>query len=669
MVSEVYSELQDGVMVLKLCRPVTNTLSPTLRGQLVQHLESVFHDMAVRAVVICGVGECFSSGLDIQEYMVDLAMPDVTTLCNLIEMSPKPVVMAIHGAALGAGFDLALAGAARVAETGTTIALPEIAFGLIPCAGATQRLPRLIGAQQSLEILSSGRTLDVGDPALAGVFEKITDKEPISDAVQLAIYLSSKGQWRRTRDAVAGFAEPLTYQQAVSTASLRMTKRGDVMDCLLRCVEAAQILPFSQGLALERAAFKDLRNSRSSRALHHLYVAEKRATLAPVLSGSPEMAQTVVCLGDHPQLDALVLLCHSKGADVILLNAEAEQALATHERIKAIYHQAVQTGHLSPQAIEAKLSRLSAGSGYEILQHADIVFDAMSKSPEESLPKLKDRCVWVTIEGWGYAGRSRADRSVTICIPELAGGLRFSEVAAADTDKHALDTVVGLLDGYGRVLLKTTASSGCISGRLQSVFYLAALELVAAGQAPQQVDTAARMAGFALGPFQQIDAIGLPNIARRLEKYQEYHDLPATSGLVLLRSVISDGGFGDWFYNAGQIDPAMVPWLDTWRRHHAHPSAIFSGSDDIAQALHGVLIKEAIDILAEDGVRRASDIDVSAIYALHMARHRGGPLLCANLDGLLPVVRSMQQWMKVVPQLWTPPQILLDMVTNGRCFY
>ncbi len=677
LVSEVYSELREGVTVLSLCRPVTNTLSPVMRREFAQQLEYAFHDDATKAVVLRGVGDCFSSGVDAQEFNAGLEIPDVAELCELIETGPKPVVMAIRGPVFGGAFELALAGAARIALAETVVTLSEITLGLIPCAGGTQRLPRLIGAENALEIMSSGSFFKATDPLLAGVFDQITDHDPVESAIQLATDLAQMGKWNKVRDVVTGFADPLAYQQAVNTASLRLANSGDAYDCLLRCVEAALLLPFSQGLALEQAAFEDLRLSSASRAQRHIYVAEKRATLATETQGTQEKTRTIVFLGNNHHLGILVSLCHSKDLDVVLLDAEVEHALASHEQIKALYAQGVQVGKLSSQACDARLSRLSAGTGYDVLRHADIVFDLSHDLPEGAVPELKENCTWIQVEG-DFSGAAHAHQTISLQLPELSRGLQFSELAVEpDAAQHMLAAAASLFEGRNRVLLKTTRASGGVARRLQSVFYLAALELVAAGLTPHQVDGVARRKGFTSGPFEQMDQIGLPNVAMLLAWYQKRYDLPETSGQSLLKSRLAYGvsdrvqslGFYHSVVKPEHTDSDLMVWLDDWRRHHSHPSVISEDLDGAALALHGALLNEAARLLDEGAVRRASDVDVVGLYTLEMERGTGGPLFLADLKGLLPVVLAAQQWMEVVPHLWAPHQRLLDMVKTGENFH
>lgn len=672
--SEVYYEFREGAAILSLCRPVANTLSSTMRVELFKYLENAYGDVETKGVILRGIGACFSAGLDLAEYDDGLSSPNIAELCTLIEDGPKPVVMALHGSALGAGFELALAGSTRIAKLGTTVALPELSYGLIPCGGTTQRLPRLIGAHKSLEFLLTGRELDVSDPLLEGAIDLVTELDPTELAVQLVKELSHAGQWPQTNKSMAGFADPFAYQQAMNAAAQRLVHRDGAVDCLLRCIEAAQLLPFSQGLALEQSALEDLRVSSSARAQRHLYLAEKKATMIQMTTSPGRQEQTVVFIGQNKHLGALVSLCHSRGADVVLLDADVETAMNSHQQIKAIYEQAVDVGQLSADASADSLSRLSAGTGFDVMKHADIVFDMFKGVADVDLPALKDTCVWVAIDGNEPGGRFDENPVVTLCFPEFGDGIRFAEIATAEgAGQGAVDTVARFFGGKERILLRTDAASGGIANRLQSALFLAALEMVAAGKTPQEVDEAAMLIGLSLGPFHQIDEIGLSNVAIQLDRYLERHGVTRTSGLSLLVSRISDSrehsGAVRGFYLLGVADPALLPWLEDWRRHNSHPSAVSCGADDVALALHGALLNEAVRLFDENAVRRVSDIDVTSIASLQMERNTGGPLFLSDLQGLLPIVLAMQQWAKVVRPLWEPHATLRDMVNNGKRFY
>ena len=205
MTSEVHHELRDGVALVTLDRPVANALAPSLRAELRDVLADVMADDAARAVVLRGAGNGFSSGVDISEYDGPLASPWISDLCTLIENAPKPVVACLHGAVLGAGFELALAAHARVASRQARLALPEVTLGLIPGGGATQRLPRIVGAQAALEFMLSGQIVAADDPRMARLCDRLVESDPLEAALDLARDLAGRGTWRRTCDFQRGF--------------------------------------------------------------------------------------------------------------------------------------------------------------------------------------------------------------------------------------------------------------------------------------------------------------------------------------------------------------------------------------------------------------------------------------------------------------------------------
>uniref|UniRef100_UPI003BAD6039 enoyl-CoA hydratase/isomerase family protein n=1 Tax=Roseovarius sp. TaxID=1486281 RepID=UPI003BAD6039 len=252
---QVQQRVQDGVAVLTLDRPPGNALVPDLRADLLAALRAVLADPGVRAVVITGAGTGFCAGVDLNEYTSPDGAPrlPLNELFTAIEEAPKPVVAALHGAALGAGVELALAAHARVAQRGTRISMPEVTLGLIPGGGATQRLPRLAGAQASLELMLSGRAVEVTEARLAPVFDRITDDAPLAAACDFAAALADGVSWTRSRDVTRGLSDPAAFQAAVTGVAARLRSAGSAEADILACVEAAQLLPFEQGLIFEQS--------------------------------------------------------------------------------------------------------------------------------------------------------------------------------------------------------------------------------------------------------------------------------------------------------------------------------------------------------------------------------------------------------------------------------
>ncbi|MFN3208272.1 MAG: enoyl-CoA hydratase/isomerase family protein [Roseovarius sp.] len=313
--SEVQNELADGVAVLSLSRGETNALSPTMRADLAAALDRAAGSEEVRAVVLIGEGNTFSSGIDLSEYDGALAAPWVDALTRQIETCPKPVIAVMDGAALGAGFELALAAHARVARRGCRVALPEVSLGLMPSGGSTQRLPRLLGAQVALELLLSGRAVEAADPRLAKLFADLTEGDPLETGLAVARRFAQAAGFPRTGQIERGFSDPAAYRRSVSEVAARITDEDGAEADILRCVEAAQLLPYDQGLAFEAAAFEARMARTDTRAARHLYAAERRAAAWPeAREGSPRKVATVVLAGSDPVLSELAVHCLDRGS-------------------------------------------------------------------------------------------------------------------------------------------------------------------------------------------------------------------------------------------------------------------------------------------------------------------------------------------------------------------
>jgi 3-hydroxyacyl-CoA dehydrogenase len=240
-----------GVMVLRLDRPVANALVPQMRAALIAALDEAEAEEACDAVVIAGAGRGFSAGLDLSEDAAGLRAPGIEDLCRAVAGCARPVVAALHGEVAGAGLSLALAAKGRVAHEGARLSLPEIALARIPCAGATQRLPRILGAQVALEMMLSGRVVQAGEARLRPLFDRVVVEEAEVEAAALALArtLAAAPPDPARSDPRRGLSDPRGYQRAIATVRARMGQAGGAAGDILRAVEAAQLLPLAQGRA------------------------------------------------------------------------------------------------------------------------------------------------------------------------------------------------------------------------------------------------------------------------------------------------------------------------------------------------------------------------------------------------------------------------------------
>ncbi|WP_172977489.1 enoyl-CoA hydratase/isomerase family protein [Roseovarius sp. THAF9] len=676
--SEVIYELTDRVAVLRLSRGEANALSPGMRSDLAAALDRAAGDEAATAVVLTGAGYTFCSGVDLSEFDGPLAEPWIGALTRRIEDHPKPVVAALDGVALGAGFELALAAHARVARRTCRVALPEVSLGLMPSGGSTQRLPRLLGAQAALEFMLAGRSLDAGEPRLAKLFTALTENAPLAAALATAKRFAQAPDFARAREIDRGFSDPAAYRAAVAAVAARL-RAGDSAEAdILRCVEAAQLLPYEQGLHFEQAAFEACLARPGARASRHLYAAERRSRAWPEAhEGKARDISTVVLTGSDPVLTELAVHCLDRGQRVAVL-APGPAGAAVAARVRAVYEGAVARKRMAQEERDARLARLSHGSDPVVLMAADLVLDGGGGDPGAAA--VRKGAVWCLVSGRDGAASRRAQLGASVEVLALrayrpAYALPLVELAVPDgAAPDAVMTVMRYFAGSGRVVLRSADRPGMIGHRLMGAAQRAALALMRAGADAHAVEDAARRLGFARGPLELIETDGIGVSVARLRRI--FGSVPELALLDARADAVAAGNTpGQGFYSAqGQAlapDPGLANWLEAWRDGQRDLPEV--PDVPLERALHAALVAEAARMIADNTVARASDVDLCMVKGYGFDTARGGPLLWADIGpdtgGSLGLVRTMKALAPLGPELWTPPAMLEDMVKFGRRFF
>ncbi|MEM6729121.1 MAG: 3-hydroxyacyl-CoA dehydrogenase NAD-binding domain-containing protein, partial [Pseudomonadota bacterium] len=376
-------QAREGVAVLRISNPPVNALSQPVRAALLAALARANADDAVTAILLTGAGATFPAGADIREFDSPSEAPHLPEVCNAIEASPKAVVACLHGTALGGGYEIALAAHARLAAPGTRVGLPEVGLGILPGAGGTQRLPRIAAIEDALSLLLSGRPVPLAQDATQGLVDGLVEGDFIAGGIVHARALADAPppptRTRRTR-----FADAFAYQQAVDSARKREGPGASrATRAILDCVEAAPLLPFDQGLALERDHFLELRDTAEAQALRHAFVAVREAAKPREGLPEPSTIASVAIVGGGRMGSGITIACLDAGLEVVLIDRPGEVD-AAEGRVTGIYRRAVRRGRMAQTTQDGRLSRLSVSSELGQASGADLILEA---APEDQVLK------------------------------------------------------------------------------------------------------------------------------------------------------------------------------------------------------------------------------------------------------------------------------------------
>ena len=684
-----------GVAVVSFANPPVNGLSHAIRSGIGQAVARAQRDPAVTAIVLAGAGGLFSGGADIREFgtPAGAAEPNLRQLIGQVEDSGKPVVAAIGGTCLGGGLELAMAAHYRVADADAKLGLPEVKLGLLPGAGGTQRLPRLVGAERAIRMIVTGDPVPAS--ALAGT--RLLDRVVPGDPLPAAIELARSGDVSdtpppRTRDIPLD--EP-SLSGLCAEARAGLARERSSLPAPLRALDAIEAAagPFDEGLTLERRLFVALMESPESKGLRHAFFAERAAG---------KVAGVTTETAIRPLDRAAVIGVGTMGAGIaaVLLDAgiptwlvETDQA-ALHrgaERIAAIYDGQVYKGKLASADRDRRLALLRPTLSYDDIGPADVVIEAVF----ESLHVKRD--VFVALDRVMKPGAILATNTSTLDVDAIAAftrrpsdvlGLHFFSpahvmrllevVRGRATSPDVLATALRL----GRLLRKVTVvasvGDGFIGNRMLDAYVRQAWYVVEEGATPEQVDRAIEAFGFAMGPFRVGDLVG-HDVSRSIRQHHRatrpgYRCSALPDKLCALGRLGQKTGGGWYDYPAGRRGPVPSPAAGELVASHRAELGITSRAIDdgeIVDRLLYALVNEGARVLDDGIAARASDIDVVYLTGYGFPRARGGPMFHADqvgLDRVLARVREFARNPHGDPAFWTPAPLLERLGEAGETF-
>jgi len=692
---------QDGeIAIVTMDNPPVNGLGLDLRTGIDAGVRRALADDAIKAIVLTGSARAFSGGADIREFNSPKSMtsPNLGELILTIEGAAKPVVAAIAGLALGGGNELALGCHYRVGAPGTMIGLPEVNLGLLPGAGGTQRLPRVVGAAKALDMIVTGSPIKAEEAAKLGYFDRLIEGDLIAGAVAFAREVVAQGSARpKIRDrAVAPESMPGGPEAFFAQARehVARTYRGYPAPMKnLECVEAAVKKPFDEGMKVERTLFAELMESTESKSLRHAFFAERAASKIPdVPEDTPTRTiKSAAVIGAGTMGGGITMNFLNAGIPVTLLEMKQDALDRGVATIRRNYENTAKKGRMTAEQVEQRMALVKPTLSYADIAQADIVIEAVFEDMDVK------KTVFETLDGTMKPGAILASNTSTLDVDRIASftkrpqdviGTHFFSpanvmrlleiVRGKATGKDVLATTMALSKKIKKVGVVSGVCDGFIGNRMIEQYSRQAGFLLEEGCTPQQVDGAIERFGFAMGPFRMGDLAGNDvGWYIRKRRYLEKPNLRYSKTADLLCEM---GRFGQktsagWYdYKPGDrtahpSDVVGKMLVEERARLGVTPRQV--SDEEIVHRLLFAMVNEAAYILEEGIALRASDIDIIYLTGYGFPRYRGGPMFYADTVGLARVVEIMNGFAanpNADPTFWKPAPLLASLAAAGKRF-
>ena len=650
----VETNLHDDVLEIVIVNPPVNALGADVRRALAAALADAHTNDTVKAIVIRGDGNMFSGGADITEFDGAMAEPGLPALVDMVEACTKPVVAAIHGSALGGGLEISLGSHYRIAAPEAKLGLPEVLLGIVPGAGGTQRLPRIVGAEAALAMIVSGSPVSARKAEKMGLVDRL-----VSDAASLPgeaiAYARTLDAPRRTGESLAT-AEPGLFERFLAENAGKKTFLEAQRGCV-EAVQAATELPLDEGLAKEAALFSQLVSSEQSKALRHVFFAERKAAKIDGLPKDLRLRSInhVGVIGAGTMGGSISMNFLSAGIPVTIVETQQEALDRGTGIVRRNYEATAAKGRLTSEQVETAMGLLTPTLDFDALSECDLIIEAVYENMD-----LKKE-IFARLDAMAKPGAILASNTSFLDIDEMAAatqrpqdvlGLHFFSpanimklvevVRGAHTAPDVLATGMAVAQRIGKVPIVSGVCYGFIGNRMLNPRLDGAIDMLVEGATPEQVDRVSTEFGLPMGPLQMLDLagvdIGWHRDPTRIESLRDALNAAGRWG--------QKAGAGFYDYDEKRRptpSPATADIIDNFRaRAGVAPRAI--SDEEIAVRTLYVMVNEGAKILEEDIAQRASDIDVVWNYGYGWPRHKGGPLFWADQMGLDKIVDALRRY-------------------------
>lgn len=637
---------RDGeVAVVTVDNPPVNALGQALRQGLWDAVGTLDADPAIRAVVLICAGRTFIAGADVTEFGKPPVPPHLPDLVDRLEQAAKPWIAAIHGSALGGGFEVAMGCRFRVALDSAAVGLPEVTLGIVPGASGTTRTPRLAGVEAAVELVTSGRPVKAAKALSLGLIDAVVSGDLRAEAIAFA----RKALTQALPQPVS--ARPVTSPDAAWWDDQRKTiakrAKGEIAPLrALDCLRIAAERPFAEAMAHERATFLDLRGSDQAAALRHIFFAERAAPKPAHLGDAkPRDIRSAAVIGGGTMGAGIAAALRDAGLPVTLIERDEEAVQRGLANLRSIFDGAVKRGKLTEAQAQARMSGVTAGSDYALLAETDLVIEAVFEDLSVKRAVFIDlgqicRPDAILATNTSYLdprliaeGLPHPDRFIGLHFFSPANVMKLLEIVPTPTTSpETLATGFALARQLSKIPVQAGICEGFIGNRILKRYRAEAEDLVPQGTPIAAIDAAMRGYGFAMGPFEAQDLGGLDIAFLQREGARAAgQDVPETLGDILVRAGRKGQKTGGGWYDYSPGDRTPRPSDATAGlladRITTGPALT---ADEIAARLTAAMADEGKAILAEGIALKASDIDLVEVHGYGYPRWRGGPMFAAG---------------------------------------
>jgi 3-hydroxyacyl-CoA dehydrogenase len=684
----------NNVSVVAIDNPPVNALGAQVRRGIAAAIEDAEQDSAADVVLIYGTGRLFSAGADIREFGRPSQLPALTELCNQIEACRKPVIAMLHGSALGGALEIALSAHYRVALRNTTLGFPEVLLGLIPGAGGTQRLPRLVGVGPALKIMMGGDRIDADTALTLGLIDRlVTGEDPLSAALTAVDEVLACRAPCRTRDATGLLIDDAANRLELSAARMKLSRDTGgsfAAQRILEAVEGSLDRSFDGGLLRERELFLQCIASAQHAGLKHAFFAEREASKPPETgSAPPRPVASVGVVGAGTMGAGIAVAVLDAGFPVTLVERDSDALARGTGQIEKVYDGLIAKNRMSLEHKRSVLARLAGTTSYESLAKVDLVIEAVFEdmaTKKAVFAELERVCKHgaVLATNTSYldvnaiaASTSRATDVLGLHFFSPAHVMKLLEIVVpANASADVVATGFEVAKKLRKIPVRAGVCDGFIGNRLLSVYRQCADAMMEDGASPYQIDQAIREFGFPMGPYQMADLaggdIGWATRKRRAptrnpdSRYVQIGDRLCERGWFGQKS-----GRGYYIYpqgaRIGSPDPDVEGIIDAERIRAGVTLRKFS-NEEIVRRYLAAMINEGANVVLERIAPRPLDVDVVLMFGYGFPRYRGGPMKFADMTGLRNILADITEFARSDALFWKPSPLLVDLAARGADF-